>query len=231
MNKITIEEFVKRVNALQAGEHISVQLIEDGYIVTAFATLVKGNRYHFMMVEGFYGNCEQGFEGFDEQGVLEYIDYAKNLADDTRDLDEITELIVVEEKKLIDYASLMKERKSIKDKTKKYLDEVLLKHGDRFELKCDDYDSWEDAIEHEASNIANQLPYSVSCQGWNGDTFEVYLTSVKITEGNHVAYVTGYSFDEGYGYEEDVKCNLYTGNLEAVADFVHLVLEEAKAEH
>ena len=230
MDKITIEDFVKRVNALRAGEHISIQLIEDGYIVTAFATLVKGNRYHFMMVEGFYGNCEQGFEGFDEQGVYEYIDYVKALADDTNDLDEITELIVVEEKKLIDYASLMKERKSIKDKTKKYLDEVLLKHGDRFELKCDDYESWEDAIEHEASSIANQLPYSVSCQGWGGDTFEVYLTSVKLVEGGHVAYVTGYSFEEGYGYEEDVKCSLYTGNLEAVADFVHLVLEEAKAD-
>lgn len=99
MNKITIEEFVKRVNSLQAGEHISIQLIEDGYIVTAFATLVKGNRYHFMMVEGFYGNCEQGFEGFDEQGVHEYIDYVKNLAVDTNEMDEITELIVVEEKK------------------------------------------------------------------------------------------------------------------------------------
>lgn len=230
MDKITIEDFVKRVNALRAGEHISVQLVEDGYIVTAFATLVKGNRYHFMMVEGFYGNCEQGFEGLDEQGVYEYIDYVKALSDDTNDLDEITELIVVEEKKLIDYASLMKERKSIKDKTKKYLDEVLLKHGDRFELKCDDYESWEDAIEHEASSIANQLPYSVSCQGWGGDTFEVYLTSVKLVEGGHVAYVTGYSFEEGYGYEEDVKCSLYTGNLEAVADFVHLVLEEAKAD-
>lgn len=230
MDKITIEEFVKRVNDLKAGEHISVQLVEDGYIVTAFATLVKGNRYHFMMVEGFYGNCEQGFEGIDEQGVYEYIDYVKALADDTNDLDEIAELIVVEEKKLIDYASLMKERKSIKDKTKKYLDEVLLKHGDRFELKCDDYESWEDAIEHEASSIANQLPYSVSCQGWGGDTFEVYLTSVKLVEGGHVAYVTGYSFEEGYGYEEDVKCSLYTGNLEAVADFVHLVLEEAKAD-
>ena len=230
MDKITIEDFVKRVNALRAGEHISIQLIEDGYIVTAFATLVKGNRYHFMMVEGFYGNCEQGFEGFDEQGVYEYIDYVKALSDDTNDLDEITELIVVEEKKLIDYASLMKERKSIKDKTKKYLDEVRLKHGDRFELKCDDYESWEDAIEHEASSIANQLPYSVSCQGWGGDTFEVYLTSVKLVEGGHVAYVTGYSFEEGYGYEEDVKCSLYTGNLEAVADFVHLVLEEAKAD-
>ena len=230
MDKITIEDFVKRVNALRAGEHISIQLIEDGYIVTAFATSVKGNRYHFMMVEGFYGNCEQGFEGFDEQGVYEYIDYVKALSDDTNDLDEITELIVVEEKKLIDYASLMKERKSIKDKTKKYLDEVRLKHGDRFELKCDDYESWEDAIEHEASSIANQLPYSVSCQGWGGDTFEVYLTSVKLVEGGHVAYVTGYSFEEGYGYEEDVKCSLYTGNLEAVADFVHLVLEEAKAD-
>ena len=148
MDKITIEEFVKRVNDLKAGEHICIQLIEDGYIVTAFATLVKGNRYHFMMVEGFYGNCEQGFEGFDEQGVHEYIDYVKNLAVDTNEMDEITELIVVEEKKLIDYGSLMKERKSIKDKTKKYLDEVLLKHGERFELKCDDYDSWEDAIEH-----------------------------------------------------------------------------------
>jgi hypothetical protein len=230
MNKITIEEFVKRVNDLKAGEHISIQLIEDGYIVTAFATLVKGNRYHFMMVEGFYGNCEQGFEGFDEQGVHEYIDYVKNLAVDTNEMDEITELIVVEEKKLIDYGSLMKERKGIKDKTKKYLDEVLLKHGDRFELKCDDYESWEDAIEHEASSIANQLPYSVSCQGWGGDTFEVYLTSVKLVEGGHEAYVTGYSFEEGYGYEEDVKCSLYTGNLEAVADFVHLVLEEAKAD-
>lgn len=98
MKKITIEEFVKRVNALQAGEHISVQLIENGYIVTAFATLVKGNRYHFMMVEGFYGNCEQGFEGFDEQGIREYIDYVKMLADDTSELDEITELIVVDEK-------------------------------------------------------------------------------------------------------------------------------------
>lgn len=98
MNKITIEEFVKRVNSLQAGEHISIQLIEDGYIVTAFATLVKGNRYHFMMVEGFYGNCEQGFEGFDEQGVHEYIDYVKNLAVDTNEMDEITELIVVDEK-------------------------------------------------------------------------------------------------------------------------------------
>lgn len=97
MNKITIEEFVKRVNALQAGEHISVQLVEDGYVVTAFATLVKGNRYHFMMVEGFYGNCEQGFEGLDEQGVYEYIDYVKALADDTNDLDEIAELIVVED--------------------------------------------------------------------------------------------------------------------------------------
>ena len=99
MNKITIEEFVKRVNDLKAGEHISVQILEGGYIVTAFATLVKGNRYHFMMVEGFYGNCEQGFEGFDEQGVHEYIDYVKALADDTSELDEITELIVVEEKK------------------------------------------------------------------------------------------------------------------------------------
>lgn len=97
MNKITIEEFVKGVNALQAGEHISVQLIENGYIVTAFATLVKGNRYHFMMVEGFYGNCEQGFEGFDEQGIHEYIDYVKMLADDTSELEEITELIVVGE--------------------------------------------------------------------------------------------------------------------------------------
>ncbi len=230
MGKITIEEFVKRVNSFQAGEHISVQLVEDGYVLTAFATLVKGNRYHFMMVEGFYGNCEQGFEGLDEQGVYEYIDYVKNLAVDTNEMDEITELIVVEEKKLIDYGSLMKERKSIKDKTKKYLDEVLLKHGDRFELKCDDYESWEDAIEHEASSIANQLPYSVSCQGWGGDTFEVYLTSVKLVEGGHVAYVTGYSFEEGYGYEEDVKCCLYTGNLETVADFVHLVLEEAKAD-
>lgn len=228
MNKITIEEFVKRVNGLKAGEHISVQLIEDGYIVTAFATLVKGNRYHFMMIEGFYGNCEMGFECFNYDGVIEYIDYVKEMADDTSELEEITELIVVKEKKLIDYGSLMKERKSIKDKTKKYLDEVLLKHGDRFELKCDDYESWEDAIEHEASSIANQLPYSVSCQGWGGDTFEVYLTSVKLVEGGHVAYVTGYSFEEGYGYEEDVKCSLYTGNLEAVADFVHLVLEEAK---
>lgn len=99
MNKITIEEFVKRVNALKAGEHISVQILEGGYIVTAFATLVKGNRYHFMMVEGFYGNCEQGFEGFDEQGVYEYIDYVKELEVDTSELDEITELIVVEEKK------------------------------------------------------------------------------------------------------------------------------------
>jgi hypothetical protein len=98
MKKITIEEFVKRVNALQAGEHISVQLIENGYIVTAFATLVKGNRYHFMMVEGFYGNCEQGFEGFNEQGIHEYIDYVKMLADDTSELEEITELIVVNEK-------------------------------------------------------------------------------------------------------------------------------------
>lgn len=97
MKKITIEEFVKRVNALQAGEHISVQLIENGYIVTAFATLVKGNRYHFMMVEGFYGNCEQGFEGFDEQGIHEYIDYVKMLSDDTSELEEITELIVWEE--------------------------------------------------------------------------------------------------------------------------------------
>lgn len=230
MDKITIEEFVKRVNDLKAGEHISVQLIEDGYIVTAFATLVKGNRYHFMMIEGFYGNCEMGFECFNYDGVIEYIDYVKEMADDTDELAEITELIVVEEKKLIDYGSLMKERKSIKDKTKKYLDEVLLKHGDRFELKCDDYESWEDAIEHEASSIANQLPYSVSCQGWGGDTFEVYLTSVKLVEGGHEAYVTGYSFEEGYGYEEDVKCRLYTGNLEAVADFVHLVLEEAKAD-
>lgn len=98
MKKITIEEFVKRVNALQAGEHISVQLIENGYIVTAFSTLVKGNRYHFMMVEGFYGNCEQGFEGFNEQGIYEYIDYVKMLADDTSELEEITELIVVGEK-------------------------------------------------------------------------------------------------------------------------------------
>lgn len=227
MNKITIEEFVKRVNDLKAGEYISVQLIEDGYIVTAFATLVKGNRYHFMMVEGFYGNCEQGFEGFDEQGVHEYIDYVKNLAVDTNEMDEITELIVVEEKKLIDYASLMKERKIIKDKTKKYLDEVRLKHGDRFDLKCNDYESWDDAIEHEASFISNQIPYSVSCQEWDGSTYELYITSVKLTEGNHVAYVTGYSLDEGHGYEENVKCNLYTGNLEAVADFVHLVLKEA----
>ena len=229
MNKITIEEFVKRVNALQAGEHISVQLVEDGYIVTAFATLVKGNRYHFMMVEGFYGNCEQGFEGLDEQGVYEYIDYVKALADDTNDLDEIAELIVVEEKKLIDYGSLMKERKSIKDKTKKYLDEVRLKYGNRFDLKCNDYESWDDAIEHEASFVSNQIPYSVSCREWDGSTYELYITSVKLTEGNHVAYVTGYSFDEGHGYEENVKCSLYTGNLEAVADFVHLVLKEAKA--
>ena len=196
--------------------------------MTAFATLVKGNRYHFMMIEGFYGNCEMGFECFNYDGVIEYINYVKEMADDTSELEEITELIVVEEKKLIDYGSLMKERKIIKDKTKKYLDEVLLKHGDRFELKCDDYESWEDAIEHEASSIANQLPYSVSCQGWGGDTFEVYLTSVKLVDGGHEAYVTGYSFEEGYGYEEDVKCRLYTGNLEAVADFVHLVLEEAK---
>lgn len=99
MKKITVEEFVKRVNALKAGEHISVQLVDEGYIVTAFATLVKGNRYHFMIVEGFYGNCEQGFEGFDEQGVVEYIDYVKNLDSETQDMDEITELIVVEEKK------------------------------------------------------------------------------------------------------------------------------------
>ena len=230
MDKITIEEFVKRVNDLKAGEHISIQLIEDGYIVTAFATLVKGNRYHFMMIEGFYGNCEMGFECFNYDGVIEYIDYVKEMADDTAELAEITELIVVEEKKLIDYASLIKGRKSIKDKTKEYLDEVRLKYGDRFDLKCNDYDSWEDAIEHEGSNIENQLPFYVSCEGWGGDTFEMYLTSVKLIEGNHVAYVTGYSFNEGYGYEEDVECYLYTGNLEAVADFVHLVLEEAKAE-
>lgn len=228
MNKITIEEFVKRVNALKAGEHISVQLIEDGYIVTAFATLVKGNRYHFMMIEGFYGNCEMGFECFNYDGVMEYIDYVKEMADDTSELDEITELIVVEEKKLVDYGSLKNERKNIQEKTKAFLDEVLLKHGERFDLKCNDYDSWEDAIDHEASNITNQLPYCVTCQDWSGDSFDLYLTSVKLVEGGHVAYVTGYSFDEGHGYEEDVKCSLYTGNLEAVADFVHLVLEEEK---
>jgi hypothetical protein len=105
-----------------------------------------------------------------------------------------------------------------------------LKHGDRFELKCNDYDSWEDAIECEASNISNQLPYCVTCQDWSGDLFDLYLTSVKLVKGSHVAYVTGYSFEEGCGYEEDVKCSLYTGNLEAVADFVHLVLEESKTE-
>ena len=98
MKKITVEEFVKEVNALQAGEHVSVRLVDEGYIVTAFATLVKGYRYHFMMVEGLYGNCEQGFEGFDEQGVVEYIDYVKNLDSETHDMDEIKELIVVEEK-------------------------------------------------------------------------------------------------------------------------------------
>ena len=98
MKKINVEEFVKKVNALQAGEHVSVRLVDEGYIVTAFATLVKGYRYHFMMVEGLYGNCEQGFEGFDEQGVYEYIDYVKNLDTETQELDEITELIVVEEK-------------------------------------------------------------------------------------------------------------------------------------
>ena len=228
--KITIEEFVKRVNALQAGEHISVQLVEDGYIVTAFATLVKGNRYHFMMVEGFYGNCEQGFEGFDEQGVLEYIDYAKNLADETRDLDEITELIVVEEKELVEYVGIMSERKKLKERTKEFLNDARLKYGEYFELECEDYDSWEDAIEHEGSNLVNQLPYCVTCQGWSGDSFFLYPTSVKLIDGNYVAYITGYSCDEGYGYEENVECPLYEGNLEAVADFVHLVLEESKAE-
>ena len=34
MKKITIEEFVKRVNALKADEYISVQLVEGGYIRT-----------------------------------------------------------------------------------------------------------------------------------------------------------------------------------------------------
>lgn len=227
--KITIEEFVKRVNALKTGEHISVKLVENGYIVTAFATEVKGNRYHFLMVEGFYGNCEQGFEGFDEQGAHEYIDYVKNLDSETQELDEITELIVVEEKKndmIQNYELLMNRRKQIQEETKKFLDKVLEERGDRFDLKCKDYDSWDDAFEREESFIANQLPYSVSCQGWSGDTFEVYLTSVRLVKGHHTAYVTGYSLEEGCGWVENEKCYLYTGNLEAVANFVHLVIKE-----
>ena len=103
MEKITIKDFIKKVNDLKAGEHISVQLVEDGYIITAFATLVKGYRHHFMMVDGLYGNCEMGFEGFEEQGVIEYIDYVKELSNDTSDMDEITELFVVEEVKNVKY--------------------------------------------------------------------------------------------------------------------------------
>lgn len=96
MEKITIKDFIKKVNDLKAGEHISVQLVEDGYIITAFAVMVKGNRNHFMMLDGHYGNCEMGFEGFQEQGILEYIEYVKMLSDDTSDID-IEELIVVNE--------------------------------------------------------------------------------------------------------------------------------------
>ena len=229
MKKITVEEFVKKVNALQAGEHISVQLVDEGYIVTAFATEVKGNRYHFMMVEGLYGNCEQGFEGFDEQGVVEYIDYVKNLDSETQDMDEITELIVVEEKGIDivqEYELLRARRKRDQEEMKIFLKKAAEIQGNRFVLKCNDYDCWDDAIEHEGSFISNQLPYSVSCQDYGGSTFEVYLTSVELVEGCHTAYVTGYSFDECYGWIENEKCYLYTGNLEAVADFVHLVLKE-----
>ena len=231
MDKITIEEFVKRVNALKGGEHVSVQLVEDGYIVTAFAAEVKGNREHFMMVEGFYGNCEHGFEGFDEQGIYEYIDYVKNLDTETQDMDEITELIVVEENKkdkIDDYEQIKIAREKTRTATMEFLNEAMAKYGNRFELKCIDYDNWDEAIEHEGSNISNQLPYSVSCQDFSGGMFEVHLTSVFLVEGNHTAYVSGYSFDDGHGFESDEKCYLYAGNLEAVADFVNLVIKESE---
>lgn len=102
MEKITVQDFTKKVNDLKAGEHISVKLIEDGYIITAFATIVKGDRYHFMMLDGHYGNCEMGFEGFQEQGILEYIEYVQMLSDETSDID-IEELLVVEEVKNVKY--------------------------------------------------------------------------------------------------------------------------------
>lgn len=97
MSKITIEDFIKKVNDLKAGEHISVRLVEEGNTITAFAILIRGYRHHFMMLDGLYGNCEMGFEGFQEQGIIEYIDYAKMMCDYTSDMDEITELFVVEE--------------------------------------------------------------------------------------------------------------------------------------
>lgn len=128
----------------------------------------------------------------------------------------------------IDYKEVKEIRRKAKRMMVDFLEESRVKYGDTFELKCEDYDCWEDAVECEGLNLSNQMPYSVFCQGFNGETYELYLTSVRLFNRAGVVQVSGYSFDEGYGFEYDVECRLYTGNLEAVADFVHLVIEESK---
>lgn len=124
------------------------------------------------------------------------------------------------------YLSFADLKKKYKEAAKEYIQKSVAKHGEVFQLKCMDYDSWDDAFEHEGSFITNQMPYGVDCHDGDGSTYFVHLTKVVLSADVNVANVTGYCFDEDYGWIENEPCRLYMENLDAIAEFIHAVMDE-----
>ena len=113
----------------------------------------------------------------------------------------------------------IKYRKVLED----YLKDAFIKHGDRFEINPVDYETWDDAVEHEGSFITNQIPFSVICQDYNGEMFEVYITSLYLFNAGKGAYITGYKFDSyDFGYIESQECYFSLENMKSIVDFINL---------
>ena len=123
------------------------------------------------------------------------------------------------------YLAICSIRENLKTSLKSYIKDSIQKHGNRFVLKPLNYGNWDDAIEQEGSFITNEIPFCVTLQNCSGDTFEVYLTSVKLCLDDFMAYVTGYNMDSyDYGWVEDYKCYMTLSNMMAIADFINLSL-------